>query len=130
MSQEDLDKLKNEMASENEVEGSSSDHGSNSTGWVRQPDGTMIHKSSSWASWSKTSSSEDSVSRDELDKVQNDLRERVRSHLDQENLPPNVEPGFEGEYQRRYKEHNTNGVHHRYETKVYLTIQIFMIYFN
>ena len=37
-------------ASSNTIQGSSGDSGSSNTGWVRQPDGTFVRKSSSWSS--------------------------------------------------------------------------------
>ena len=40
---------------ENSIQGSSGgDTGSSNTGWVRQPDGTYVRKSSSWSSWSSS----------------------------------------------------------------------------
>ena len=75
------------------------DHGSNSTGWVEQPDGTMVRKTSSWASWSKTSSDVSDVDQQYLDNVQKDLETRARAALPPtDEIPPNVEPGFENEY--------------------------------
>ena len=73
-----------------------SDQGTNSTGWVTRPDGTMVKKSSSWASWS-SSSYDDLPGGNSLDQVQRQLEQRVRSGLDT-HLPSNVEPGFETEY--------------------------------
>jgi len=74
------------------------DQGDNSTGWVTQPDGTMVKKSSSWASWS-SSSYDDYPSGGSLDHIQRQLEQRVRNNIDN-HLPSNVEPGFEEEYQR------------------------------
>lgn len=74
------------------------DEGNNSTGWVTMPDGTMVKKSSSWASWS-SSSYDDVPGGNSLDHVQRQLEHRVRNNLDRQ-LPSNVEPGFENEYQR------------------------------
>ena len=74
------------------------DHGDNSTGWITQPDGTMVKKSSAWASWS-SSSNDDYPSGGSLDHIQRQLEQRVRNNLDN-HLPSNVEPGFEEEYQR------------------------------
>ena len=74
------------------------DQGNNSTGWVTMPDGTMVKKSSSWASWS-SSSYDDAPGGNSLDHVQRQLEHRVRNNLDRQ-LPSNVEPGFENEYQR------------------------------
>ena len=37
-------------AGSNTIQGSTSDSGSSNTGWVRQPDGTFVRKSSSWSS--------------------------------------------------------------------------------
>ncbi len=73
---------------------------------MRQPDGTMIRQHSSWSSWSKTSSSLDGVSSDELERVRQNLAEEAHRGLhqvessgkDQDFLPPNVEPGFEDRY--------------------------------
>ena len=73
------------------------DEGNNSTGWVTLPDGTMVKKSSSWASWS--SHDHDPGDRHALDSIQRQLEQRVKSNLDRQ-LPANVEPGFESEYQR------------------------------
>merc|ERR1719341_288864 len=39
----------------NTIQGSTSDSGSSNTGWVRQPDGTFVRKSSSWSSQSSGS---------------------------------------------------------------------------
>ena len=72
------------------------DQGDNSTGWVTRPDGTMVKKSSSWASWSSTSQEN---SGGNLNHIQRQLEQRVRNNLDRQ-LPGNVEPGFENEYQR------------------------------
>ena len=74
------------------------DHGDNSTGWIKQPDGTMVKKSSAWASWS-SSSYDDYPSGGSLDHIQRQLEQRVRNNIDN-HLPSNVEPGFEEEYQR------------------------------
>ena len=67
---------------------------SNSTGWVEMPDGTMVKKTSSWASWS--SSSYDNLDDSKLQNVQRGLDQRVRNQL-----PSNVEPGYESQYQSR-----------------------------
>ena len=69
-------------------------HGSNDTGWITQPDGTMVKKTSAWASWS--SSSQDGLSDSALEDVQRGLEQRVRQHL-----PGNVEPGYEQQWQSR-----------------------------
>ena len=74
------------------------DQGDNSTGWVTQPDGTMVKKSSAWASWS-SSSYDDVPGGGSLDHIQRQLEQRVRNNIDN-HLPSNVEPGFEEEYQR------------------------------
>lgn len=68
--------------------------GKNDTGWVEMPDGTMVKKTSSWASWS--SSSYDDVSDSDLAEVHRGLEQRVR-----EQLPGNVEPGYESQYRTR-----------------------------
>merc|ERR1719193_2555449 len=75
------------------------DEGSNSTGWVQQADGTIVRKSSSWASWS--SASEHQLDDNHLRNVQRQLEERAKSRL--ENMPANVEPGFEDQYSRTYR---------------------------
>ena len=69
-------------------------HGSNDTGWITRPDGTMVKKTSAWASWS--SSSHDGLSDSALEDVQRGLEQRVRNHL-----PGNVEPGYEQQWQSR-----------------------------
>merc|ERR1719339_390253 len=69
-------------------------HGSNDTGWITRPDGTMVKKTSAWASWS--SSSHDGLSESALEDVQRGLEQRVRNHL-----PGNVEPGYEQQWQSR-----------------------------
>jgi len=81
------------------------DDGSNSTGWVTMPDGTMVKKTSAWSSWSSTS--HDNVhGGGSLDHIQRQLEQRVRNNLN--HLPSNVEPGFEDEYQRnRRSKRNT-----------------------
>ena len=48
---------------------------------IEQPDGTLVRKSSSWASWSASSSSNGGLDQAYLDKVQKDLQTRVRSNL-------------------------------------------------
>ena len=68
--------------------------GSNDTGWITQPDGTMVKKSSSWASWS--SSSHEGLSDSVLEDVQRGLEQRVRNQL-----PGNVEPGYEQQWRSR-----------------------------
>ena len=75
------------------------DQGDNSTGWVTMPDGTMVKKSSSWASWSSTSHENSGGQGGNLNHIQRQLEQRVRNNLDRQ-LPGNVEPGFENEYQR------------------------------
>ena len=72
------------------------DHGTNSTGWVTMPDGTMRKQSSSWASWSGSGAQPSNG----LEEIQRQLQNRVHSNLD---LPDNVEPGFEREYRRRQR---------------------------
>ena len=69
-------------------------HGSNDTGWITQPDGTMVKKTSAWASWS--SSSHDGLSDSALEGVQRELEHRVRNQL-----PGNVEPGYEQQWHSR-----------------------------
>jgi hypothetical protein len=79
------------------------DQGSNTTGWVRQADGTMVRKSSSWASWSSTNFEE--VDGDRLEDIQQQLNERARSNI--RRLPANVEPGFEDQYVRKHRSLNS-----------------------
>jgi hypothetical protein len=79
------------------------DHGSNTTGWIRQPDGTMVRKSSSWASWS--ASNYEGLDEDRLDEIQQQLNERAKSNI--RRLPANVEPGFEDQYYRAHRSHNS-----------------------
>ena len=74
------------------------DEGNNSTGWVTRPDGTMVKKSSSWASWS-SSSYDTEVPDNNLNHIQRQLEQRVKNNLNRQ-LPNNVEPGFEDEYRR------------------------------
>ena len=93
------------------------DHGTNSTGWVTQPDGTMTKKSSSWASWS-SSSYDDVPGENHLDHVQRQLEQRVRNNLNRQ-LPSNVEPGFEDEYQRNRR--SKRGLQIRYECFAYIS---------
>jgi hypothetical protein len=103
-----MDQIQKQLAAdkENGIDGSSGKH---STGWVRQPDGTMIKKSSSWSSWSSSSSSSGKIHPDDIDKLKNRIgEEHARlggAPLDHEGhdiVPPNVEPGFEGRHKRRY----------------------------
>jgi len=77
------------------------DHGTNSTGWVEMPDGTMVKKSSSWASWSSSSHGGDLPS-NSLEHIQRQLESKVRTNLDN-HMPANVEPGFEKEYMRSHR---------------------------
>ncbi len=62
------------------------DLGHNSTGWVRQPDGTMVRKTTSWASWSL--SSEDTSQgvggerRERLNQVHREMEEKLRQRMD------------------------------------------------
>lgn len=79
------------------------DEGNNSTGWMRQPDGTMVKKSSSWASWSSSSSGE--MGDDHLQNIQKQLETRARNSLN--TLPGNVEPGFEKQYHRTHRSTNS-----------------------
>ena len=82
------------------------DDGHNSTGWVRQPDGTMVMRNSAWSSWSSTGSG-DYPDGQNLQNIQRQLENRARTRL--QNLPGNVEPGFEDQYARTHRE-----VHTRY----------------
>ena len=77
------------------------DHGTNSTGWVEMPDGTMVKKSSSWASWSSSSHGGDLPS-NSLEHIQRQLESKVRTNLDNQ-MPANVEPGFENESMRSHR---------------------------
>ena len=54
----------------------------------------MVKKTSAWASWS--SSSHDGLSDSALEDVQRGLEQRVRNQL-----PSNVEPGYEQQWQSR-----------------------------
>ena len=95
------------------------DHGTNSTGWVTQPDGTMTKKSSSWASWS-SSSYDDVPGENHLDHVQRQLEQRVMHNLNlNRQLPSNVEPGFEDEYQRNRR--SKRGIQIRCECFAYIS---------
>lgn len=76
-------------------------HGTNSTGWVERPDGTMVKKSSSWASWSSSSYDKD-MPDNSLEHIQRQLESKVRNNLNM-NMPANVEPGFENEYRRSHR---------------------------
>jgi len=80
------------------------DHGTNSSGWVEMPDGTMVKKSSSWASWS--SSSHGDLPANSLEHIQQQLESKVRLNLDN-HMPANVEPGFENEYRRNHRSSNS-----------------------
>ena len=82
------------------------DDGHNTTGWVRQPDGTMVMRNSAWSSWSSTGSG-DYPDGQSLQNIQRQLENRARTRL--QNLPSNVEPGFEDQYVRTQRE-----VHNRY----------------
>eukprot|EP00092_Neocalanus_flemingeri_P075464 GFUD01093478.1.p1 GENE.GFUD01093478.1~~GFUD01093478.1.p1 ORF type:complete len:1604 (-),score=365.26 GFUD01093478.1:1523-5899(-) len=75
--------------------------GTNSTGWVEMPDGTMVKKSSSWASWSSSSYDRETPD-NSLEHIQRQLEQRVQTNLDK-NMPANVEPGFENEYRRSHR---------------------------
>jgi len=74
--------------------GETGHQGSNDTGWVDMPDGTRVKKTQAWASWS--SSSYNDLSQPDLDNIHRDLENRVRNQL-----PSNVEPGYENQYRRR-----------------------------
>ena len=87
------------VISGNQQGGEWGDQGDNSTGWVTMPDGTMVKKSSSWASWSSSSHENSGGDGGHLKHIQRQLEQRVRNNLDRQ-LPANVEPGFENEYQR------------------------------
>jgi hypothetical protein len=73
-------------------------------GWTRQPDGTLVRKSSSWASWSAVSSADDSFDENELQSVRRRLKEKTQDLLKQDegSLPDNVEPGFEASYSQQH----------------------------
>lgn len=79
------------------------DQGSNTTGWVRQPDGSMVRKSSSWASWSSANYEE--MDENRLEDIQQQLNERARSNI--RRPPANVEPGFEDQYFRAHRSLNS-----------------------
>lgn len=109
LSQEEINGLNRQNQFHNEVQGQGAgyggrniedgDHGTNSTGWIRQPDGTMVRKSSSWASWSKTVAG-DTYDRSELEQIKRRLENQARSHLSQVEAkvaPSNIEPGFESQ---------------------------------
>jgi hypothetical protein len=68
------------------------------------PDGTMVKKSSSWASWS--SSSHGDLPSNSLEHIQQQLESKVRMNLDN-HMPANVEPGFENEYRRNHRSSNS-----------------------
>lgn len=84
------------------------DHGKNSTGWVKQADGTFVRRTSAWSSWSGTAAGPEAFDRDHLNRVQHELETKVRQSLHDgaeadvggalPPLPPNVEPGFEKQY--------------------------------
>jgi len=74
--------------------------GSNSTGWVRQADGTMVMRNSAWSSWSSTGSG--NLGEPALQNIQRQLENRARSRI--QSLPGNVEPGFEDQYTRTHRE--------------------------
>lgn len=75
------------------------DKGRNDTGWVMQEDGTMVKKSSSWASWSGVSHAGEEYPQDRLQEVQRQLAETARNHI--KTRPANVEPGFENHRNQR-----------------------------
>merc|ERR1719205_342768 len=54
--------------------------GRNDTGWVEMPDGTMVKKTSAWASWS--GSSYDGMSEADLQGVQRGLESRLFSSVE------------------------------------------------
>ena len=51
------------------------------TGWVEQPDGTYVRKTSSWASWSKTGHSADGFDPEYLNNVQKQLEAKAKTNL-------------------------------------------------
>lgn len=57
------------------------DVGKDSTGWVEQPDGTYVRKTSSWASWSKTGHSADGFDPEYLNNVQKQLEAKAKTNL-------------------------------------------------
>lgn len=97
LSQDDRDELKHHLNhdGDNNEDGSSGEH---STGWVKQPDGTMIKTSSSWSSWS--SSNYQGGHPDDLNRVKDQID---RKFHDEPVVPPNVEPGFEDRYKRKLR---------------------------
>ena len=50
-------------------------------GWIEQPDGTYIRKTSSWASWSKTGHSADDFDPKYLNNVQKQLEAKAKANL-------------------------------------------------
>ena len=50
-------------------------------GWIEQPDGTFVRKTSSWASWSKTGHSGDDFDQEYLNQVQKDLESKAKANL-------------------------------------------------
>jgi hypothetical protein len=63
----------------------------------------MVRKTSSWASWSASNYEE--VDGGRLEDIQQQLSERARANL--RRLPANVEPGFEDQYVRKHRSHNS-----------------------
>jgi len=75
--------------------------GKNDTGWVTLDDGTMVKKTSSWASWSGVSHAGEEFDQDRLEEVQRQLAEKARQHISR--TPSNVEPGFENSHRRNHR---------------------------
>lgn len=57
------------------------DIGKDSTGWIEQPDGTFLRKSSSWASWSKSGHSAEDLDPEYLNRVQKELEAKAKANL-------------------------------------------------
>ena len=51
------------------------------TGWIKMPDGTLVRKSSSWASWSKTGHSEGDLDPEYIKRVQHELENKAKANL-------------------------------------------------
>lgn len=79
--------------------------GKNDTGWVTLDDGTMVKKTSSWASWSGVSHAGEEFNPDRLEEVQRQLAEKARQHISR--TPSNVEPGFENIHRRNQRSSRT-----------------------
>ena len=61
----------------------------NISGWSRQPDGTYVRKTSSWASWSKTGSSANEFDKSYLNRVQSELEAKAKANLLRDNFVEN-----------------------------------------